>query len=29
MGFSADDYVAETYASLFFSAGGTGDMVFP
>ncbi len=29
MGFEAGDYVSETYATLFFAAGGTGDMVFP
>ncbi len=28
MGFGDESYVAETYAALFFAAGGRGDMVF-
>jgi adenylate cyclase class 2 len=28
MGFGPESYVAETYADLFFAAGGQGDMVF-
>jgi adenylate cyclase, class 2 len=29
MGFAPDDYMTDSYADLFFAAGGTGDMVFP
>jgi adenylate cyclase class 2 len=29
LGFTPEDYVAESYAALFFAAGGQGDMVFP
>ncbi|MCU0242154.1 MAG: class IV adenylate cyclase [Vicinamibacteria bacterium] len=29
MGFSPRDFIAESYAELFFGAGGQGDMVFP
>jgi adenylate cyclase class 2 len=29
LGFSASDYVAESYVGLFFAGGGQGDMVFP
>jgi adenylate cyclase class 2 len=29
LGFSAADYVAESYVGLFFAGGGQGDMVFP
>jgi hypothetical protein len=28
MGFGDESHVAETYAALFFAAGGHGDMVF-
>ena len=28
LGYGRDDYLTESYASLFFAAGGTGDMVF-
>lgn len=29
LGFSASDYVPESYIGLFFAGGGRGDMVFP
>jgi adenylate cyclase, class 2 len=28
MGYRAEDYISESYASLFYAAGGRGDMVF-
>ena len=28
LGYSAGDYITDSYASLFFAAGGRGDMVF-
>ncbi len=29
LGYTANDYVSESYASLFLASGGAGDMVFP
>lgn len=29
LGFSSRDYIAESYATLFLAAGGSGDMLFP
>lgn len=29
LGYTANDYVSESYAALFLAAGGAGDMVFP
>jgi adenylate cyclase class 2 len=29
LGFSATDFVTESYVGLFFAGGGQGDMVFP
>jgi adenylate cyclase class 2 len=29
LGYSATDYMLESYVALFFAGGGTGDMVFP
>ena len=29
LGYTASDYVRDSYAGLFFAAGGRGDMVFP
>jgi adenylate cyclase, class 2 len=29
LGYAPDDYVSESYASLFFASGGRGDMTFP
>ena len=28
MGYDRDDYITDSYAALFFAAGGVGDMVF-
>lgn len=28
LGYAAEDYITDSYAGLFFAAGGTGDMVF-
>jgi adenylate cyclase class 2 len=28
MGYKAEDYISESYASLFYASGGRGDMVF-
>lgn len=29
LGYGPADYLTDSYASLFFASGGTGDMVFP